>query len=152
MRTLSTVATLLLGLAIVFWAPAAKAHCPGHAHCDGGGGKVVFVSSVDTFTGNLGGVAGADATCNILASDAGLSGDFKAWLGATGPLGSPVRRFPPFTGTYVLTDGTQVVQSYNFLFYGLLDSHIDLDENGDPADGSFVWTATARGDGGGEFS
>ena len=34
MRTLATMATLLLGLAVVFWAPAAKAHCPGHAHCD----------------------------------------------------------------------------------------------------------------------
>ena len=28
MRSLSTLATLLLGLAVVFWAPAAKAHCP----------------------------------------------------------------------------------------------------------------------------
>ncbi len=33
MRTLSTLAALLLGLAVVFWAPAAKAHCPGHEHC-----------------------------------------------------------------------------------------------------------------------
>ncbi len=41
MRTLSTLATLLLGLAVVFWAPAAKAHCPhgndpNHEHCGGG--------------------------------------------------------------------------------------------------------------------
>ena len=41
MRTLPTFATLLLGLAVVFWAPAAKAHCPhgndeNHSHCDGG--------------------------------------------------------------------------------------------------------------------
>jgi hypothetical protein len=34
MRFLSTLATLLLGLAVVFWAPATKAHCPDHAHCD----------------------------------------------------------------------------------------------------------------------
>ena len=34
MRSLSTLATLLLGLGVVFWAPAAKAHCPGHEHCD----------------------------------------------------------------------------------------------------------------------
>ena len=33
MRTLATLATLLVGLAFVFWAPAAKAHCPGHEHC-----------------------------------------------------------------------------------------------------------------------
>ncbi len=38
MRTLSTLATLLLGLAVVFWAPAANADCPHndddtHQHC-----------------------------------------------------------------------------------------------------------------------
>ncbi len=41
MRSLSTLATLLLGLAVVFWAPAAKADCPHnnddtHQHCVGG--------------------------------------------------------------------------------------------------------------------
>ncbi len=40
MRSLSALATLLLGLAFVFWAPAAKADCPHgtkniHPHCDG---------------------------------------------------------------------------------------------------------------------
>ncbi len=40
MRTASTLATLLVGLAVVFWAPAAKAHCPhGNSttreHCGG---------------------------------------------------------------------------------------------------------------------
>ncbi len=39
MLTLSTLATLLVGLAIVFWAPPAKADCPHgtkliHPHCD----------------------------------------------------------------------------------------------------------------------
>ena len=41
MKTLLTLATLLLGLAVVFWAPAAKADCPHndddtHQHCGGG--------------------------------------------------------------------------------------------------------------------
>ncbi len=42
MRSISTLATLLLGLAVVFWAPAAKADCPhggtnfDHPHCGGG--------------------------------------------------------------------------------------------------------------------
>ncbi len=40
MRSLSTLATLLLGLAVVFWAPVAKAHCPHGGdtipeHCGG---------------------------------------------------------------------------------------------------------------------
>ena len=43
MRSLASLATLLLGLAVVFWAPAAKADCPHngddtHQHCGGGGG------------------------------------------------------------------------------------------------------------------
>ncbi len=38
MRSLSTLATLLLGLAVVFWAPVAQADCPHgtkfiHPHC-----------------------------------------------------------------------------------------------------------------------
>ncbi len=28
-----TLAALLVALVVVFWAPAAKAHCPGHEHC-----------------------------------------------------------------------------------------------------------------------
>ncbi len=41
MRTLATLATLLVGLAVVFWALAAKADCPHndddtHQHCVGG--------------------------------------------------------------------------------------------------------------------
>ncbi len=41
MRTLATLATLLVGLAFVFLVPSAKADCPhgtkeNHPHCDGG--------------------------------------------------------------------------------------------------------------------
>ena len=68
MRTLLTLAALLVGLAFVFWAPAAKAHCPHndddtHAHCGaaGGGGSapyrfVGYSSSVpaDLVTGEVG--------------------------------------------------------------------------------------------------
>ncbi len=55
MRSLSTLATLLLGLAVVFWAPAAKAHCPHggdatHEHC-GGGEPPPATSNEFRFTG-----------------------------------------------------------------------------------------------------
>jgi hypothetical protein len=43
--------------------------------------NVVFVSS-QTYAGNLGGLAQADALCQGLANNAGLSGTFKAWLAA----------------------------------------------------------------------
>lgn len=177
MRTILSLAALLVGLTILFWAPTAKAHCPHgnsttHEHCivpppppgatlgdlecstdqiakfdgaqwvcDGGGAKVIFASSDDTFTGNLGGVAGADATCNTLAANAGLSGNFKAWLGTYVPLGSnPLSHFTHASVPYVLTDGTQVARDFFQLISGVLENHIDLDENGDPADGDFVWT------------
>lgn len=41
--------------------------------------RLVFASSA-TFTGNLGGLAGADQRCAALAADAGLSGTFLAFL------------------------------------------------------------------------
>ena len=49
MRTLSTLASLLVGLAFIFWAPTAKADCPhgtkfDHPHCNGAGaGSLTFV-------------------------------------------------------------------------------------------------------------
>ena len=183
MRTIATLATLLLGLAVVFWAPTAKAHCPhGNStnkdHCPGEPppepgatlgdlecttdeiakfdgtdwvcddsfvelfvSKVVFASS-GTYTGDLGGIAGADATCGLLAFNVGLSGSFKAWLGGddfdTGA--NPLRTFTNPLGPYVLVDGTQVAQSFTHLITGQLDSFIDLDEDGAPADDSSVWT------------
>ncbi len=125
--------------------PAGAEHCKGQhkgTHCDGGGAMVVFASSVNTFTGDLGGVAGADATCNTLAANAGLSGNFKAWLGTYSPLGSnPLSHFTHSSGPYVLTDETLVARDFFQLISGNLDNHIDLDENGDPAeDDDFVWS------------
>ena len=55
MRSLSTLATLLLGLAVVFWAPAAKADCPhgtkeNHPHCN----STASVASVPVVRDSLG--------------------------------------------------------------------------------------------------
>ncbi|MCA2981079.1 MAG: hypothetical protein INH41_31170 [Myxococcaceae bacterium] len=47
------------------------------------GARVVFVTSA-TFTGDLGGLAGADARCGALAADAGLPGRFLAFLSTVG--------------------------------------------------------------------
>ncbi len=66
MRSISTLATLLVGLAVVFWAPAAKADCPHnnddtHQHCGGGGGaapsnefRFIGYSINNTVTGDSG--------------------------------------------------------------------------------------------------
>ena len=68
MRSLSTLATLLLGLAVVFWAPVAKAHCPHnddetHAHC-GGGSATSNVFQLGTH------LPGGAATNGIISTEA----------------------------------------------------------------------------------
>src|SRR6185312_12286239 len=45
--------------------------------------KCAFVTS-QSYDGNLGGTAGADATCASAATAAGLTGTFAAWLSVTG--------------------------------------------------------------------
>ena len=53
-----------------------------------------FVTSQQN-SGNLGGLAGADAKCQSRANTGGLPGSYGAWL-STGQ-GSPQSRFPPST-------------------------------------------------------
>ncbi len=81
-RSLSILATLFLGLAVVFWAPAAKADCPhnnndAHQHCVGGtpstsGGVFEFVGFTTIETRDqffyLGGGHRAVRECLLLAT------------------------------------------------------------------------------------
>ena len=88
MRSLATLATLLLGLAVVFWAPAAKADCPHndddtHQHCGGGsspspssgGAKSGHFEFHDftfaTTVGDVGGLAGMHQFCQTAFPDLG---------------------------------------------------------------------------------
>jgi hypothetical protein len=68
--------------------------------------KRVFVTS-GAWSGDLGGVAGADAKCQSEAAAAGLDGVYGAWLG--GPVTDPVDGLA--TGRpYVRIDGAQVFE------------------------------------------
>jgi cysteine-rich repeat protein len=67
--------------------------------------RIVFVTS-EIYTGNLGGLAGADAKCQSLADAAGLPGNYMAWL-STGA-SSPSTRFTQSPNPYVLVNGTKV--------------------------------------------
>jgi hypothetical protein len=58
------------------------------------GGRLVFVSS-GIYAATLGGLSGADATCNSLAASAGLPGTYKAWLSDSAS--SPSTRFTQAT-------------------------------------------------------
>jgi hypothetical protein len=99
-----------------------------------------FVTS-QTYTGNLGGIAGAQALGNQLAQAVGLPGTFDAWLSTAAS--TPNTRFVRHTGPYVRVDGTPVAWSYADLTDGNLFSALRMDENGDLiGESEQAWTAT----------
>jgi hypothetical protein len=99
--------------------------------------KIIFVTS-QAFTGNLGGVAGADAKCQTLAGAGKVPGVFKAWLGNSTT--SADSRLAHATVPYTLVDGTVVANNYAALTSGRLMNGISLTELGTQALGG---TATA---------
>jgi hypothetical protein len=102
------------------------------------------------YTGNLGGLSGADAKCQALANAAGLSGTYRAWLSDN--TGSPSTRFTKHSGPYVLVNNTVIANGWNDLIKGSLVNPINLTEkntapplgNTSCAGGGFptVWTNT----------
>lgn len=102
-------------------------------------GKTVFITST-THTGNLGGLAGADAICQARADEAGLGGTFRAWLSDAGT--SARDRLTHAAVPYVLVDGTRVASNWEDLVDGSLDHRIDLTEIGATVDNPYAWTST----------
>lgn len=107
-------------------------------------GKYVFVTST-TFPANFGGTATADDDCKQLAGMAGLGGKWKSWTSdSKGNMGStPLARFMPSPGPYVLVNQTVVASDWAGLTSGTLMHGIDRDENNlqvvQPIE---VWTGT----------
>jgi hypothetical protein len=90
---------------------------------------IVFVSS-ELYDGNLGGLAGADAKCQALATDAGLLGTYMAWLSDTA---SPAaNRLAHSAVPYVLVDRQTVVAQDFFSLGETLLHAIDQTETGQP--------------------
>jgi len=86
--------------------------------CGSGGPCRVFLSST-THGGNLkgrsvSGLAGADAICQRLASDANLPGIYKAWLSDS--FNSPTSRFVPSSGPYQLVNGATIAANFTESF------------------------------------
>ena len=123
---------------------------PTHPQCSGSGDletrvealenllrpKMVFVTST-TYSGNLGGLVGADAACQAHADSASLGGTFRAWL-STSTVNAKDRILPTIA-PYVQPNGDEVTTN----FYGDLVTAIDVDEHGDlvtPTE--WVWTGT----------
>jgi hypothetical protein len=104
----------------------------------------VFVTE-ETYGGALGGHAGADATCQTLATGAGLGGTWMAWISDS--TSSPSQRFSKPTVGYFLLDGTSVAASWTALTTNGPTHAVDLTETGvslaaASSDASKTWTAT----------
>lgn len=100
--------------------------------------KMVFVTST-TYSGNLGGMKGADAICQMHASGANLPGIFMAWI-ATDASDEPAVRFNHSQVPYTLVNGEQVASNWDDLIDGELDQIIYLDEHRGDRTTDVVWT------------
>ena len=105
-------------------------------------GKRVFVSSTTT-NGNLGGLAGADATCQTLATNVGLVGTFIAILSDSTDVSTYAVNRITSVGPFVRLDGIQVAATKADLFDGRLNAPINLTETmAYVSPETFAWTAS----------
>jgi hypothetical protein len=101
--------------------------------------RYVFVTA-SARDGILGGLSGADSKCQTEATNAGLTGTYKAWL--SDATTSAANRLEHFTGQYKLVDGSVVATSWNQFTDGILDHAINKTAaNGSISSGN-VWTGS----------
>ena len=106
---------------------------------DGGASqKRIFITSTG-HDANFGGLDGADQVCASQAADAGLEGEFKAWLSTLSVSASD--RLTHADGPYVMVDGTLIANDWGDLVDGSIEAFINLDANGDLRGGD-TWTGT----------
>ncbi len=102
--------------------------------------KTIFVTST-SYNGNLGGLAGADAICNALATNAALPGTYKVWLSDT--TASAASRLSHSVKRYVRRDGVKIANDWADLVDGTLLAGINVDQLGNIVPtGTRVWTGT----------
>ena len=103
----------------------------------------VFVTS-ESYNGNLGGLAGADAKCQTRADSTKLGGTWLAWL-STDSFNAITRlQDAGALGPYVRTDGVVVAEDLADLTDGELNAPIDKDEYGIDNGMLIVWTGTTQ--------
>jgi hypothetical protein len=102
--------------------------------CGQGGPCLVFLSS-SLHDPDFGGLSAGDAICQNLATAAGLSGRFKAWLSDS--TGAASSRFVPSSGPYKLVNGTTIATNWDDLRDGELRAPINVTETGGDAGGWF---------------
>jgi hypothetical protein len=121
--------------------------CDGCCGADGAcGACLVFITST-THTGDLNGLAGADAICQTRADSVApdLPGSYKAWLSTGASAGqSPARRFRRSGQPYRLVNSTNsIAASFADLTDGTLANPITLTEAGNSVSAGWAWTNTA---------
>ena len=104
------------------------------------GGDVVqvFITSTNWAGGDLGGLDGADAICQDLAEDAGLSGKWRAWLSDDSE--DARDRIPD--GQYQRIDERVIADNKADLTDGRLNAPINVNERGRRDEGGLAWTGT----------
>jgi hypothetical protein len=131
-------------------AAACPTSCTATSQCVGGlmcvdnlcqAVKRVFTTA--GLTGNMGGLTGADATCNARAMAANFPGTYKAWLSSATE--TAAQRLAHFSGPYVLPNGTKVADDWTDLTDGTLDNPINYNNAGQLILGAQqAWTATTE--------
>jgi hypothetical protein len=105
--------------------------------------RLIFITS-ESYTGALGGIAGADKACNQLAAQVpGMHGTFRAWLLVDGQ--ALTVRFPEFSQAlvpwnFIGTDGTPLAQSFQDLIETGPKRPIIRSELGELLADRYVWT------------
>ncbi len=109
---------------------------------NGGGAqaKIVFTTS-QGFTGNMGGLAGADAICQTEANAAGLAGTFKAFLSDNKT--SAADRLTHSSIPYELVNGTPIAANWQDLVDGIISNPLNITASGISVSG-YVWTGSDR--------
>ncbi len=106
-----------------------------------------FITST-AFTGNLGGVEGANAKCNKVAGNATvpLAGTFIAVLATQNPNDNIYNALDLLKNSrgWIRTDGAFVADAYTDFAAGNLRNAIVLDENGKLAEATTIWTGLNR--------
>ncbi|AFM13184.1 Ig-like domain-containing protein [Turneriella parva] len=122
--------------------------------------KTIFVTSTN-YTGALGGLTGADATCMTRAAAASLPGNFRAYLstsaddaicrllGLSGKLGAncglPIAPNLSAIGPYVNRNSVQVAASLQSFVSNTLTAAVGFEESGASAGSVTPFTGTANG-------
>jgi hypothetical protein len=102
----------------------------------GSGYNVVFVTSVQVAPATLGGLDGGDALCNRLAADAGLTGNYVAFISTTTV--NAIDRIPSTARGWVRPDGRPAIDRLSDMFgpKRQLLYPLKLDERGNSLTGS----------------